>query len=1388
MHLQNLLIIVKQLDFLEKSYLEKMKYLKICYLFVISLFCSFYVQAQNDYIFELVTLDKRANFGTVYNLYEDPTGIIWMGIHGKGLAYYNGENIVRFPLKNEYKYAINNDIFIAKDQLIYLNDGDGVRIFDPILQDVPVLIPLTEDFQRKGTIKSIGVSKEDEDTFIWAALQLNTHNTETVYQVLISKNGQPFTAITDSPLETYGTPTIKSFKQNILVKTKEGILEISNNGQEINHYEIPNISLSVVTTFNWHISDNGTIWIGGKCDENNTDKTPTYNCTLWKKTTRTPRFESQVYNSFDTYSKISSNKEYSLRFISIIEDTPYKFLRENDSIAFATNLKSDRKLKVSKMAGPGHKPGNIYTVLKSKSGILWMGGENGLSKLTPQPDSFNMISPPLGTRSFIEDEKGIVYGSMNWVNWVDRDKSVHIISTINAYDPKKESTQTVFTTKDAEGYWFQANYYKGNVYHNAYKTTLKTGLKTTFPEIKEDLGHAYLSLIDSRGKLWKAHWGEPDIVIYDPDTGKRIKKITIQSLVGKQLQLNDWYERPSDGTIWLGTYGDGVYIFSPEGELIDHINRLHTSNLQLINNVVSGFYEDSKGMMWLGHGAGLSAITSDLKEIHHYTFDEKEPESRLVYGILPEDNDRYLWMSTSKGIFRFDRETKLFTDFPLHPQMMDFEFNRTSFFKSKKGEFFFGTSNADTPTISFFPDEVLNSYQNNKSLASEIIITSFSAFDGNSEKIISKSNGLQAINTIILEPGDKYFSLSYGISDYRSPKNNHYSFYLENYDKGWNQAARFNNEVRYENLKPGKYLLKLREALMIDTIEQVEKHIKVIVKPYWYETLWAKLCLVLLLSGMVYGLFRYSLKQQRTKQEAIKLQELDGLKTKLYTNITHEFRTPLTVIMGMNDNIKGHIKERNFIKRNTKNLLNLVNQLLDLSKLDSGKLTVNMIQGDIIAYIEYLTESFYSLASDKGINLYFNTKVEYLSMDYDEVKMQHIINNLITNAIKFTESGGKIDVEVDKVNTENKSQLQIIVKDTGKGISKEELPHIFERFFQAISKTTVDTVVTTQGGTGIGLSLTKELVEMLGGTITVKSELSWGSLFTIVLPINNNESTVLKPIKKEHYTGSELIKSLDKTPLKLDETYSNKPVLLVVEDNSGIVAYIQSIVEEDYEFKIVTNGQDGIDTAIAIIPDIIITDVMMPLKNGYEVCETLKKDERTSHIPIIMLTAKADFSSKIEGLQTGADAYITKPFEKAELIVRLKKALELRENLQRYYGDRVYDEKLTSSLNVIEDALVVKIRSHIISQLHNSELSVTTIAEELHLSHYQLYRKLRALTGKTLSQFIRSVRLQKALELIKHSDLNISEIAYEVGFNDPNYFTRVFKQEFGKVPGAVRDS
>jgi len=404
-------------------------------------------------------------------------------------------------------------------------------------------------------------------------------------------------------------------------------------------------------------------------------------------------------------------------------------------------------------------------------------------------------------------------------------------------------------------------------------------------------------------------------------------------------------------------------------------------------------------------------------------------------------------------------------------------------------------------------------------------------------------------------------------------------------------------------------------------------------------------------------------------------------------------------------------------------------------------------------------------------------------MDYDEMKVQHVIYNLLSNAIKFTKSGGKINVHVEKETEKEITYLKVEVKDTGEGIANEDLPHIFERFYQAEAKAKVDQGVQSYSGTGIGLALTKELVDIMEGIITVKSELNWGTAFTVLLPIKNEKASIQIAVSSEN--NMDLV--FEEPTIEEVQLESEKPLLLVIEDNPGIVSYIRSIVKNTYDLNVAVNGQEGIDKAIELIPDIIISDVMMPEKNGFEVCDVLKKDERTSHIPIIMLTAKADMSSKIEGLETGADAYMTKPFEKKELIIRLEKLLELRKKLQEYYGDGKLEIKQNDEPAVIEYTFINKIQSYIEEHFQDPELSVTTIAEALNLNHSQLYRKLKAITGKTLTQFIRSVRLQKSIHLIQTTDLTIAEIAYEVGYNDPNYFTRSFKKEFNKVPGDIRN-
>ena len=525
--------------------------------------------------------------------------------------------------------------------------------------------------------------------------------------------------------------------------------------------------------------------------------------------------------------------------------------------------------------------------------------------------------------------------------------------------------------------------------------------------------------------------------------------------------------------------------------------------------------------------------------------------------------------------------------------------------------------------------------------------------------------------------------------------------------------------------------------------------------------------------------------QQQEQAETQRLKELDELKSNLYTNITHEFRTPLTVIMGVNDNISGHEAERKLIRRNSKNLLQLINQLLDLSKVESANLELHKIKGDIINYIHYLTESFQSLAAEKGIQLVFYSEVDSQIMDYDEIKIQHIIYNLLSNALKFTGEKGKVILHLQKIIVANQPHLKIKIMDTGIGIPTDLIPHIFDRFYQ------VDNTLTRRGeGTGIGLALVKELVQLMEGSIEVQSKEGKGTEFIINLPIIDElAETSFVPRNKiamdEILVATTDKKNVDSLPIFNPETDSTKPILLVVEDNKDVTSYIQSILQNDYTILTAENGQLRIDTAIEILPDIIISDVMMPLKNGYEVCETLKEDERTSHIPIILLTAKAGQTAKMEGLKYGADAYLTKPFDKEELMLRLEKLVLLRKKLHARFAIPLVITSPTPA-EQRETDFIKKIEAIIIDQLDNAAFSVPQLAESCQMSQTQAYRKIKAITNKTPSQFIRFIRLKKGKTLLENSNLTISEIAYEIGFTDPNYFSRTFQQEFGVSPRDFR--
>ncbi len=549
-----------------------------------------------------------------------------------------------------------------------------------------------------------------------------------------------------------------------------------------------------------------------------------------------------------------------------------------------------------------------------------------------------------------------------------------------------------------------------------------------------------------------------------------------------------------------------------------------------------------------------------------------------------------------------------------------------------------------------------------------------------------------------------------------------------------------------------------------------------------------------------FQLIKSKLIQEQEHKEAGRLKELDTLKSRLYTNITHEFRTPLTVIMGMNNQIDGNEKEKKLINRNSRNLLQLINQMLELAKAEEGKLKLDLVQKDIIGYLQYLVESFLSAAESKDIKLTFYTETPKLLMNYDENKILHIVQNLLSNAIKFTPQYGKIIVHTKLIEINQVAFLQMKVKDTGIGISSKDIPYVFDRFYQSDNTST-----RKEGGTGIGLALTKELVQLMKGTITFNSELGNGSEFiikllyeTTALAVTDDsvapEEILVKPmplintyslLEKDELSTLGIISNT--TDRRTDIEKKEQPLLLIIEDNEDVLTYIEKCLEDQYIIQTARNGQEGIEKALAIIPDIIISDVMMPKKDGFEVTQSLKQNTKTSHIPIILLTAKATQENKLKGLKYGADAYLMKPFDKAELTIRLEKLVELRIRLQVYYSKNDFlEKKEPSSVIDSEAAFLQQLRETINKHLTIADFSVPQIAQIMQMSQVQVYRKLKALTGKTPTQYVRILRMKRAMELLNTTTLNISEIAYDLGFSDPNYFSRTFQQIYGKTPSSIR--
>ena len=650
---------------------------------------------------------------------------------------------------------------------------------------------------------------------------------------------------------------------------------------------------------------------------------------------------------------------------------------------------------------------------------------------------------------------------------------------------------------------------------------------------------------------------------------------------------------------------------------------------------------------------------------------------------------------------------------------------------------------------------------------------------------------ITALNELRLDYLHNNFTIEFSSMEMAFPEKNMYQHQLVGYDEGWIQTDFKNRRASYTNLSPGTYQFKVRASNYQGAWSDKVRTLDIVILPPPWRTWWAYIIYSVLFVGLLVFARGNIVQRERLKAnlqlehvELEKAKEVDKVKTSFFTNISHEFRTPLTLIKGPVQNILERYtddpklqQQLKLVERNSDLLLKLINQLLDLAKLDSGNLKVEKSKGDVIRFIKAASSSFSSLAAQKNISIHVDAPTEPLYAFFDRDKLETILINLINNAIKFTPPYGTVQVNAESGN----GSLLLRVKDTGIGIPADQQEKIFERFHQVSES-------HKEVGTGIGLALVKELVSLLGGTIAVKSEVGKGSEFIVTLPLE-----IVSP--KDHIEAHEPDLSIDQptvhvvqNKIALERAASNgeetRPHVLVVEDNADLRSFIIESLGEEFHFLEAENGKEGLNVATTEIPDLIISDVMMPEMDGITMAEKIKGDVRTSHIPLILLTAKSTEASKLTGLESGADDYLTKPFNKHELLLKIRNGISRQRKLREKVMAELMSDAPRKEVPSADEQFLTKVKEEILKQMSNEQLSVESLAEQIGMSRVHLYRKISGLTGMSVNELIRKLRLHRAAQLLQQQWGPVSQVAYEVGFSNLSYFSKVFKEEFGILPSA----
>ena len=1065
----------------------------------------------------------------------------------------------------------------------------------------------------------------------------------------------------------------------------------------------------------------------------------------------------------------------------------------------------------------------VFDLFEDETGLMWVATAEGICKSSVNRGAYIHYEhdpevpdgmPDAYVASLIEDRSGrILLGTRRGVFTFDPASETFSYlggPAAGSHDARDTVVRTIYEDRSGK-LWVGTP--KGNLYTLHYMTGVCTPFASVPGLPKGDKSAISALFDDGAGSFWVGTGSG----LYALDRAKRtLCSIPISTRDHPEPFSPDigFISRDRTGTIWMGSWRSGLFSYSPETKAFTAHQYIPGDSSSLGAQHVSDMYEDRQGTLWFATGGGLSRF--DRAQGTFKTFTEVDGLPANDISWVMGDRSGYLWLGTANGIARFnpvEGVARIYSTTLVAP----IGYLGLCHLHGHDGTMY----SSGNYGINIFHPEKARLVDH----IPPVYIVSFKIFDHE----VHTDRPITMLDAMSISHSDNYFSFEFSALGLHNPRQNKYAYELEGFDNNWILSGN-RHYAAYTNVPPGEYVFRVKGSNSDGVWNEKGTALRIVITPPLWKTWWAYAAYAVLGAALLYSLYRLRLNRVRLRYrlamerlESEKMREVDRMKSRFFANISHEFRTPLTLVLGPLENLLTEMKDEKVrqrlrvIKRNAQKLLGLINQLLDLSKLEAGGMKVRSRQLNIVPIVRGIAFSFESSAGLRKIDLSVSAEEDDIEVYVDTGMLEKILVNLLSNALKFTPEGGEVAVTLTAVyrlpdgphhggqaspdergvsGGRGEGVVEIEVSDTGIGIPPDQLDKVFDRFYQIDASQTRE-----QEGSGIGLALVKELVEIHHGTIQVESEVGRGTTFTVRLPLG-----------KAHLTNEEIGSEIDgattqkpdldmglslspqspvpalesKLPNQNSARLTSRPVILIVEDNADVRLYIRDNLPGIYQILEAEDGAEGVKVAQETIPDLIISDVMMPKKDGYELCRILKMDERTSHIPIILLTAKAASENRIEGLETGADDYLVKPFEPRELAARVSNLIELRRKLRDRFGKRIPLEPGEIAVTSVDDRFFRKVMVAVDQHMGEEAFNVEALSHDVGMSRRQLHRKLIALTGLPASDFIRYLRLCRAMEMLKGNAGSVSEIAYRVGFGDPFHFSKTFHKQFGMAPSEVR--